>query len=297
AQATVEATRQQVTQLQQQLATAQQQLQSVEAERRQWQERQATAEQALTTIRQQLAQTTTTATATQQKLQDVEAALAKERTALAEAQKTQAAQMEELGRLQQLFEREQQALATMRQELQTTRAAFTEARTLLLTAEQQQVQSAARTQRLVEQVRQHLAEPIQRQTVTVEQDTDIVKLQVASDALFLGDGASIRGAAQKFLDTLAALLQTLPDYQVRVEGHTDNVAIAAAARKQWPTNWEMSAARAAAIGRYLTSKGLEPARLSIGGYGASRPVAPNETPEGQAQNRRIDLLIHLPSSS
>jgi chemotaxis protein MotB len=199
--------------------------------------------------------------------------------------------------LQQLSEREQQVVATMRQELQTTRTAFTEARTLIVAAEQQQLQSAARTQALAEQVQQQLAEEIQRQMVMVEQETDSVKLQVASDALFLAGGASVRGEAQKFLDKLAALLQTLPDYQVRVEGHTDNVAITPAARKQWPTNWELSAARAAAIGRYLTSKGLGSARLAIGGYGASRPVAPNETPAGQAQNRRIDMLIHLPSSS
>lgn len=96
------------------------------------------------------------------------------------------------------------------------------------------------------------------------------------------------------------ILQQLTDYlkgtalhqQVRVEGHSDNMEIGPTLKGQFPTNWELSKARAADIVRYLIEKGgMDSAKLSAVGYGASRPVASNATEEGRKKNRRIEVVI------
>ena len=70
---------------------------------------------------------------------------------------------------------------------------------------------------------------------------------------------------------------------MRIESHTDNVPMNERYRKQWPTNWELSTARATAVARALMSQGLAAERIVIGGYGASRPIAANDTRDGQTQ--------------
>jgi chemotaxis protein MotB len=96
------------------------------------------------------------------------------------------------------------------------------------------------------------------------------------------------------------ILQQLTDYlkttvlhqQIRVEGHSDNMEIGPTLRGQFPTNWELSKARAAEIVRHLIEKGgMDSAKLSAVGYGASRPVASNATEEGRKKNRRIEVVI------
>ncbi|MBI4000380.1 MAG: OmpA family protein [Nitrospira defluvii] len=96
------------------------------------------------------------------------------------------------------------------------------------------------------------------------------------------------------------ILQQLTEYlnatavhqQVRVEGHSDNMEIGPTLKGQFPTNWELSKARAADIVRYLIEKGgMDSAKLSAVGYGASRPVASNATEEGRKKNRRIEVVI------
>ncbi|MDK2959817.1 MAG: chemotaxis protein MotB, partial [Bacillota bacterium] len=74
-----------------------------------------------------------------------------------------------------------------------------------------------------------------------------------------------------------------------VEGHTDNLPINT---YRFPSNWELSTARATTVVRYLAEKhGIPPDRLSAAGYGEWRPVAPNDTPEHRAQNRRVDIVV------
>src|SRR5581483_8218047 len=93
--------------------------------------------------------------------------------------------------------------------------------------------------------------------------------------------------AHALIDTLADTLkgtQTL----IRVEGHTDSVPIATA---RYPSNWELSSARASAVLAQLTRRGIAPARLSVAGYASEQPIADNSTPEGRALNRRVDLVI------
>jgi len=82
---------------------------------------------------------------------------------------------------------------------------------------------------------------------------------------------------------------------VLIEGHTDNLPIRTA---QYPSNWELSAARAARVLRYLVQKGgISPHRLTAVGYADTRPLVPNTTPANRAQNRRVDIAILKSSQS
>ena len=86
------------------------------------------------------------------------------------------------------------------------------------------------------------------------------------------------------LDKVVALLKEFPDYDVRAEGHTDSTG-------NWSANWQLSALRAGAVVRYLQEKGIKPERLASTGYAFYRPVAANDTPDGRAANRRIEITL------
>ncbi|MBK5257467.1 MAG: OmpA family protein [Vicinamibacteria bacterium] len=95
--------------------------------------------------------------------------------------------------------------------------------------------------------------------------------------------AEITPESGKTLDEIAALLNKMTDWKLRVEGHTDNVGQAAA-------NLDLSRKRAEAVKAWLTGKlGIDPSRLSADGFGDQKPVAPNTTDEGRAKNRRVEL--------
>ena len=115
-----------------------------------------------------------------------------------------------------------------------------------------------------------------------------IALDIKEKILFDSGKAVLKPEARELLDKLRGLFLRLSN-QVYVEGDTDNRAINTA---QYPTNWELSADRAVKVVRYLTEeKGLDSGKFVAMGYGQYKPVAPNNSPENQAQNRRVVLLI------
>ena len=112
------------------------------------------------------------------------------------------------------------------------------------------------------------------------------------DAILFDSGESeVKKQGQEVLDKVVDVLKDVKDKVIRVEGHTDNVKIHGNLAKKFPTNWELSAARATNVARYLQSKGIDPTLLSTAAYGEYRPVAPNDTKEGRAKNRRIEIVL------
>jgi chemotaxis protein MotB len=97
---------------------------------------------------------------------------------------------------------------------------------------------------------------------------------------------------QEIIDNIEKLVPTLKklseDYEIIVEGHTDNVPIYT---QQFASNWELSTARATAVVRYLVEKGIKPQKVSAIGYGEFRPVANNDTPENRQKNRRVVFFV------
>jgi chemotaxis protein MotB len=106
----------------------------------------------------------------------------------------------------------------------------------------------------------------------------------------------IKPAGFPILERIAELLKTTDsDKLIRIEGHADNMEIGPSLKLMFASNWELSRARADGILRYLVEKGgLDPAKFSAVGYGASRPVASNSTEEGRKHNRRVEIVLHAP---
>ncbi|MBI5255515.1 MAG: OmpA family protein [Burkholderiales bacterium] len=114
-----------------------------------------------------------------------------------------------------------------------------------------------------------------------------IALEIPEDALFASAEAAPSPRAKGVLESLARVLADSP-YGIRVEGHTDNRRMSSS---QFPSNWELSAARAAAVVRALQQEGLAADRLSAMGLADTRPKADNLTEQGRALNRRVDLVL------
>lgn len=114
-----------------------------------------------------------------------------------------------------------------------------------------------------------------------------LEIEIGSDVLFDPGSAVMPKAAQDVISQIAAILAPLPN-AVRIEGYTDDTPIHTA---QYPSNWELSTARAASVVHLMTAAGLAPTRISLAGYGEFRPVDTNATPAGRARNRRVVIVV------
>jgi chemotaxis protein MotB len=114
-----------------------------------------------------------------------------------------------------------------------------------------------------------------------------IRLILQEKILFPSGSAEIKPETYPILDKLYEILKDLPN-PVEVEGHTDSIPIST---EKFPSNWELSTARASSIVRYFIAKGINPERLKASGYADTKPIASNATPEGRAQNRRVEIVI------
>lgn len=123
--------------------------------------------------------------------------------------------------------------------------------------------------------------------VRVTQNARGVSVEINASVLFDQGQALLQPEASEILQAVGGLLRNDP-HRIEVEGHTDDVPIASTV---YPSNWELSAARASSVVRLFIDSGVAPARLSALGFAATRPVAPNTDPVGQARNRRVAVMI------
>jgi chemotaxis protein MotB len=129
--------------------------------------------------------------------------------------------------------------------------------------------------------------------ILVTQDEDGIVIRLADNLLFPSASADIRTEALPLLDIVAATVAGI-DNALRIEGHTDSIPVAT---ERYPTNWELSSARATAVLRRLEDAGIDAARMHASGWGEHQPVAANTTPEGRALNRRADIVVLYPAIS
>jgi chemotaxis protein MotB len=122
-----------------------------------------------------------------------------------------------------------------------------------------------------------------------------LSVSLVEKILFNSGETELLPQARGVLDKVGAFLNTIPDKDIRIEGHTDSVPIGAKLQYKFPSNWGLSAARATEIARYLQDVAkVEPTRLSAVGYGKFRPIADNNTAEGRVINRRIEIQLISP---
>jgi len=125
----------------------------------------------------------------------------------------------------------------------------------------------------------------------IETLQDQLKVTIVNELLFPEGGWELSAAGKATLAKIAPTLSSLPGQQIVVQGFTDNVPIGPALRERFPSNLELSTARADSVVDALVHDGVPAGTISAQGFGEERPVASNDTPQGRAQNRRVEIII------
>lgn len=134
---------------------------------------------------------------------------------------------------------------------------------------------------------QVLSELISQRQVSVNQTKRGVEIDISASTLFKTGEAALQPGSQEVLRQVAAVLGK-EEFPIEVEGHTDDVPIATT---QFPSNWELSSARASSVVRLLIDNGVPESRLAVVGLAANQPLAPNDSLENRAKNRRVTITI------
>lgn len=153
------------------------------------------------------------------------------------------------------------------------------------TEDKQTLDSAS--QQLADSIEAAMSELVDEGLIEVRRDKRWIEVEIKSSILFSSGNAELSRQSEPVLRQLAETLRPLGNI-IHVEGFTDNVPIS---NFEYPSNWELSAARAASVVHLFTDLGIDPERMAAIGYGEFRPVDSNDTPEGRARNRRVVLVI------
>jgi chemotaxis protein MotB len=141
--------------------------------------------------------------------------------------------------------------------------------------------------RMEREVQDAMRALIDAKLITVKRESMWLEIEINTDILFPSGSGAFSSSAEPVLDKLAEVLKPFPN-PIRVEGHTDDRPIHTAA---FPSNWELSAARAASVVHQFTKQGIDPLRLEIVGFGEFHPRQANSSAEGRNANRRVAVLV------
>jgi len=153
-------------------------------------------------------------------------------------------------------------------------------------AEQANAQKAA-----ADKLNAQLESEVKANQVQIQKLQDELKVTVANQILFPEGGWEIHKGGEETLNKMIPALKELRGQRIDVQGYTDDVPIGPELKARFPSNWELSTARATDVVRYLASKGVDQNMMSATGFGDTHPAAPNSTAEGRAKNRRIEIVI------
>ena len=171
-------------------------------------------------------------------------------------------------------------LAAVEQELATYR--------LAAQAQQRQVDTL---QIQETDLRERLSKELADKNVEIQQLKGQLSVRMLDRIVFKSGSADILPEGKEALDKLAAAVKDTTD-TIRVEGHTDDAPISDRLKAKYPSNWELSAARASAVARYFeTTHFINPKRLESLGFSMHHPIAPNDTPENKLRNRRVEIVL------
>lgn len=146
--------------------------------------------------------------------------------------------------------------------------------------------------RMNEELNAQLAGLQEENRVLIQQKDDLTFITLDGSATFGTAQADLTAEGREVLDQVWSVLANYPDRRVLIEGHTDSRPIRSSFRWKYPSNWELSSARAHAVLHYVTAQhNIEPARLAAVGYGEFHPVGDNATSEGRSLNRRVVITV------
>jgi len=182
------------------------------------------------------------------------------------------------------------------QEIGTLRQTAADRAALAAKLEQERAAKEAEILRLSkthDDLAKSLQDEIAKGDIKLKQVRDRLTINMVDRVLFDSGQAQVKPAGLKVLKQVSDVLKKLTDKQIRIEGHTDNVPIGVKLREKFPTNWELSTARATSVVRYLIEEGgVDRTTMVAGGYADTQPQEGNETEAGKAANRRIEIVLY-----
>jgi chemotaxis protein MotB len=203
------------------------------------------------------------------------AALIKDRDAVAQKANDEAAQIADL-------KKQAAAADAARADADAARAA----------AETAKAEEIAKAKKSFDDLAAGLKSEISAGEIKITQLQGKLTVNLVDRILFDSGKAEIKDDGRKVLDKVGGILNTVADKNIRIEGHTDNKPITSELMAKYPSNWELSTARATAVARYLQEHAkVDPTRLVAAGYGEFHPIASNDTVESRALNRRIEIVL------
>lgn len=198
------------------------------------------------------------------------------------------AQNDQLEEEMQKLEARLRNVERLKKELEQVRAAR-EAQEAKLAKVRHEVQTVGKE---IDRITKALEEKFGKSLV-VTQHQDRLVLTMLGQILFESGEAHLTPLGLDIMNQVGEVLATLPNKNIQVEGHTDNNPIYGRLQQRYPTNWELSTARATSVLRYLIEQtGMNPQDFSATGYADTRPAAENDSKEGQAQNRRVEIVLY-----
>jgi chemotaxis protein MotB len=151
--------------------------------------------------------------------------------------------------------------------------------------------SNQQTQKQYEELVQGLAQEVKKGELQVKQYKNMLSVDLASRVFFDSGKVTLRKEGKAVLKKVGNALKGYENKIIRVVGHTDNVPVTKSLRKTFPSNWDLSVARAANVVRFLQEVGVPPERMVAAGRAEYNPVASNDTPGGRQKNRRIEIML------
>ncbi|HJS37485.1 MAG TPA: OmpA family protein [Burkholderiales bacterium] len=208
--------------------------------------------------------------------------------------KLEADKAQEVGTLQaqrENLERERNALRDDKAVLEKEKVLLEQDKSALELEKAKLLDASRQTQKQYDALVADLSQELKKGELQVRRYKDMLTVEVAEQLFFDSGRAALKDSGKAVLKKVAGALKSYEDKAIRVVGHTDNVPIAKAYRKVFPSNWELSSARATTVVRFLQEAGIEPERLVATGRAEYAPVAPNDSEAGRQKNRRIEITL------
>jgi chemotaxis protein MotB len=161
-----------------------------------------------------------------------------------------------------------------------------------LSEKAEKAEQLERATQTYEDLQKKLEKEIREGQVQITEMKNRLTMTMVDKIIFPSGSVDISKEGKKVLDKVISILKDVKDKRIQVEGHTDNVPIVSMLKKRFPTNWELSTARATEVVRYLQEAGgIDAKLLSASGFAEFQPVAANDTDEGKHKNRRIEIVL------
>lgn len=211
-----------------------------------------------------------------------------------EFDKLQSEKNQEIASLQSsrsALEQQVRSLESQRASLEKQRDSLTQQVAGLETQRTQLQASEKQSESRYDALLANLSEEVKKGQLQVRQLKGMLTVDVAEQLFFDSGRANLKDTGKQVLQKVAESIKGYEDKAIRIVGHTDNVPISGGLQKVFPSNWELSAARATTVVRFLQDAGIAPERLVATGRAEYAPVAPNDSAEGRQKNRRIEITL------